>query len=144
VHRGVAPHPASGAPFTEQPVPARTSHPVPRVSCRPAGRPSTVSPYAEACTVFCAGPLLEAVQTARLWPDSKTFVDMPLVSDPADVLAAFGAAFPGPSPPPRDELTAFVSQYFQTAGSVSASLCLGEGGVRARATSVGSSACWQW
>ncbi|CAN0363000.1 unnamed protein product, partial [Hapterophycus canaliculatus] len=28
--------------------------------------------------VYCGGPLLEAVQSARLYPDSKTFVDMPM------------------------------------------------------------------
>lgn len=28
--------------------------------------------------VYCHGPLLEAVQSARLFPDSKTFVDMPM------------------------------------------------------------------
>lgn len=28
--------------------------------------------------VYCDGPLLEAVQSARLFPDSKTFVDMPM------------------------------------------------------------------
>lgn len=28
--------------------------------------------------VFCDGPLLRAVQSARLFPDSKTFVDMPM------------------------------------------------------------------
>lgn len=28
--------------------------------------------------VYCEGPLLEAVQMARLFPDSKTFVDMPM------------------------------------------------------------------
>lgn len=28
--------------------------------------------------VYCDGPLLKAVQAAELFPDSKTFVDMPM------------------------------------------------------------------
>lgn len=39
--------------------------------------------------VFCTGRLLQAVQAARLFPDSKTFVDMPIRSTPETVLAAF-------------------------------------------------------
>ena len=68
--------------------------------------------------MYCNGPLLAAVQSAGLYADSKIFVDMPLVGDPEDVLQAFSAAFgaavnPRPS---RDELVAFVGQYFQPAG----------------------------
>lgn len=39
--------------------------------------------------VFCTGRLLRAVQTGRLFPDSKTFVDMPLRTSPERVLVAF-------------------------------------------------------
>lgn len=80
--------------------------------------PASPSPYATACTVFCEGPLLAAVQSARLWNDSKTFVDMPLTVDPADVLSAFAAAFPdGGANASRADLAAFVNRYFLTAGS---------------------------
>lgn len=75
--------------------------------------------------MFCMGRLLEAVQSARLSHDSKTFVDMPMVMDPAETRAAFAVAFgdgssagAGSSPPPsKEQLAAFVSQYFYTAGS---------------------------
>ena len=30
------------------------------------------------CLVYCSGPVLEAVQSARLWLDGKTFVDLPM------------------------------------------------------------------
>lgn len=32
--------------------------------------------------IYCDGPILQAVQEARLYPDSKYFVDMPLKQDP--------------------------------------------------------------
>jgi len=80
--------------------------------------PAETDPYQTACTVFCHGPLLEAVQAARLWNDSKTFVDMPLTVDPPDVLEAFAAAFPnGAAGASRSALASFVSNYFTTAGS---------------------------
>jgi hypothetical protein len=76
------------------------------------------NPYVASCSVFCHGELLQTVQTAQLWNDSKTFVDMPLTVDPQDVLAAFHATFPdGGGSATRDQLSAFVSQYFLTAGS---------------------------
>jgi alpha,alpha-trehalase len=76
--------------------------------------------------VFCMGRLLEAVQSARLSHDSKTFVDMPMVMDPAETRAAFAVAFgdggggsggSAAPPPSKEDLAAFVSQYFFTAGS---------------------------
>lgn len=36
------------------------------------------SSSSSAWAVYCDGPLLKAVQSARLFPDSKTFVDMPM------------------------------------------------------------------
>ena len=32
--------------------------------------------------IFCHGPLLHAVQSAHIFPDSKTFVDMSLKDEP--------------------------------------------------------------
>lgn len=40
--------------------------------------PPVPSPEQEACTIWCYGPILTAVQSFNLFPDSKTFVDMPL------------------------------------------------------------------
>jgi neutral trehalase len=77
------------------------------------------SPYVRSCSVFCHGPLLSAVQSSRLYNDSKTFVDQPILADPEEVLAAFEASFGGgrDTPPTRQEISAFVSQFFLTAGS---------------------------
>lgn len=33
-------------------------------------------------SIYCDGPILQAVQDARLFSDSKYFVDMPLKQDP--------------------------------------------------------------
>jgi neutral trehalase len=89
-----------------------------------------VSPAERACELFCEGPVLAAVQSARLYNDSKTFVDMPALMDPPDIHAAFAARFPdyvasfseaqgGPLPPhpPRDALLEFVRGHFGAPGS---------------------------
>jgi len=36
--------------------------------------------------VYCEGELLEAVQMARVYEDSKHYVDMPMRHDPEDIL----------------------------------------------------------
>lgn len=63
--------------------------------------------------VYCQGPLLESVQSLGLFEDSKTFVDMPMRSDPETILAAFAAL------PERTEVAvrAFVESHFEEAGS---------------------------
>jgi alpha,alpha-trehalase len=63
------------------------------------------------CSVYCSGPILEGVQMAQLFDDSKTFVDMPLLVDPEDALAAWSDSFT------NEEISAFVSTYFTDAGS---------------------------
>ena len=90
-----------------------------------APRPPRHAPrsvWDEACSVLCQGAILEAVQSARLSADSKTFVDMPMVMDPRETLQAWAVAFgdaraAGGPPPSREELAAFVSQYFYAPGS---------------------------
>eukprot|EP00903_Cladosiphon_okamuranus_P020327 g18650.t1 len=66
--------------------------------------------------IYCDGPLLEAVQSARLFPDSKTFVDMPMKQDPNQVLAAFEDLSPLDRKDPA-KLARFVSEHFDEAGS---------------------------
>lgn len=67
------------------------------------------------CSVFCRGPILDAVQRGKLFEDSKEFVDMPLKKDPEEVLAAFHQlGDPGERDP--GALRAFVSEYFGEAG----------------------------
>ena len=82
-------------------------------------RPDPVEAAAEACTVFCAGPLLEAVQLAGVFNDSKTFVDMPLLLDPSAALAQFNTSFPGGSARNATPaaLAAFVAAHFGPVGS---------------------------
>ncbi|CAM9566394.1 unnamed protein product [Scytosiphon promiscuus] len=70
----------------------------------------------DAWGVYCHGPLLEAIQSARLFPDSKTFVDMPMKQDPNIILAAFdGLSVLDRKDPVK--LARFVSEYFDEAGS---------------------------
>ena len=44
---------------------------------------------ARSCSIFCHGPILEAVQLSGIFNDSKTFVDMPLTVEPEVALEAF-------------------------------------------------------
>ena len=73
----------------------------------------------DACSIFCGdSPLLRAVQSRRLFADSKSFVDMPMRVSPGDVAAAFAEAFPlGAEGARDDELRAFVARFFLAAGS---------------------------
>ena len=63
--------------------------------------------------VFHEGPLLHAVQKARIFKDSKTFVDMPLRRDPSEVLMKFREL----TDHQTASLRAFVSSNFCKAGS---------------------------
>ena len=66
-----------------------------------------------ACAVYCEGPLLNAVQLAQLFNDSKTFVDMPMKLDPEPILEAFSKLA---DPHNRSALEQFVSDFFLPAG----------------------------
>jgi len=68
---------------------------------------------ARACSVFCHGPILAAIQTAspQFFNDSKTFVDMPLAVNPEVALAAFNANFT------HEELQVFLEANFLPVGS---------------------------
>lgn len=63
--------------------------------------------------IFCRGDLLRVVQMARIFNDSKTFVDMRLQKDEADVLQAFKAL---PDNPSNDQVFKFVKDNFLPAG----------------------------
>lgn len=71
---------------------------------------------ARAGHIFCEGPLLEAIQTARIFADSKTFVDMPMRADPESVLSAFHELTQQDREDPI-ALQNFVAQWFDEAGS---------------------------
>ncbi|XP_052235534.1 trehalase-like [Dreissena polymorpha] len=75
--------------------------------------------YAEpACDsdIWCHGPLLNAVQTAGLFKDSKTFVDMPLKVDPETMMNAFNSLNSSVKEN-SSELRAFVDRFFDLPGS---------------------------
>lgn len=63
--------------------------------------------------VFCDSDLLHHVQMARVFPDSKTFVDYQMLHDPNDTLSAFQQLLDRTNDTPsREQLTQFVNQYF--------------------------------
>jgi neutral trehalase len=72
--------------------------------------------WEQTCSVFCDSKLLYAVQISNIFNDSKTFVDMPLVMDPSDVLIAYNAQF-GDIHPRKEDLETFINKYFLPAGS---------------------------
>lgn len=55
------------------------------------------------------GPLYEAVQRAKVFPDNKTFVDLVPLSSPASILGDFDLE----KPRTRGELSAFVFKHFR-------------------------------
>lgn len=68
---------------------------------------------ARACSVYCSGPILEAVQLSGIYNDSKTFVDMPMKFDPEVVTANFNSL----AIIDKDTLTQFLNDNFLPAGS---------------------------
>ncbi|KAJ3181171.1 hypothetical protein HDU87_001300 [Geranomyces variabilis] len=64
--------------------------------------------------LYCPGPILDAVQRAAIFNDSKTFVDKPTTKPLADVLAAFNAL---PKPPSNADIQSFVNANFGLEGS---------------------------
>jgi alpha,alpha-trehalase len=68
----------------------------------------------EACTIYCEGPVLNAVQLSQIYNDSKTFVDMPMRFDPNVTLAAFNALA---DPSDLSQLRQYLDAYFLPAGS---------------------------
>lgn len=83
---------------------------------RPSQDTATMTAYQQACTVFCSGGMLSAIQMVRVFNDSKTFVDMPMTMDPPDILAAFQVAFPNGNGT-KEELASFVAKHFTPAGN---------------------------
>ena len=63
--------------------------------------------------IFCRGDLLHAVQMARIFNDSKTFVDMRLKTDAPQVVQAFRSLGSNVT---KKKLTSFVKNYFHPVG----------------------------
>ncbi|NP_001075759.1 trehalase precursor [Oryctolagus cuniculus] len=67
--------------------------------------------------IYCHGELLHQVQMARLYPDDKQFVDMPLSTAPDQVLQSFAElAATYNNTVPREQLEKFVQEHFQAVG----------------------------
>nr|ALF03966.1 soluble trehalase [Cnaphalocrocis medinalis] len=63
--------------------------------------------------VYCDSDLLHYVQTARLFPDSKTFVDMHMRDDPEDILEAFDNLLNSTQRnPTKEQIKEFVDEHF--------------------------------
>jgi alpha,alpha-trehalase len=67
-----------------------------------------------ACTIFCEGPVLETVQLAEIYNDSKTFVDMPMIYEPEQVMTNFNAIVDKSN---ITQLVQFLNENFLAAGS---------------------------
>ncbi|KAF9167017.1 hypothetical protein DFQ26_006152 [Actinomortierella ambigua] len=86
------------------------------------GDPSTLSKVWPRCDspIYCYGDLLKAVQLSEIFPDSKTFVDMPTKVPRDKVLEAWSklqAAHPGGDAISKADLKTFVNDHFHPAGT---------------------------
>ncbi len=75
---------------------------------------SSTAYISSACSVFCEGPLLQAIQLSGIYNDSKTFVDMPMIYNPNVTLAAFNLI---PDISNKTALEVFLKDYFLPTGS---------------------------
>lgn len=64
--------------------------------------------------LYCQGPILQAIELARPFTDSKTYVDLPTIRPLEEVLAAF-AKLPTPLTN-GTELQTFLATYFGQPG----------------------------
>lgn len=91
-------------------------------NCTPHLQPPP-TPEERACSIWCNGPILAAVQEGNIFPDSKTFVDMPLKPgvSPEAALGSFAKLArhhgQGRKPIPTSKLRAWVAATFEDAGS---------------------------
>ncbi|XP_055386772.1 trehalase-like [Condylostylus longicornis] len=79
---------------------------------------STISDNRYSCDseIFCHGKLLHTVSLAKIFKDSKTFVDMSLKFPPEKVLANFDSFMENRSNPNTEEVREFVNQNFNEKG----------------------------
>lgn len=75
--------------------------------------PSCIKP------VYCDSKLLHYVQVARLYQDSKTFVDLEMRDEPDSILAAFDSLLNQTNDnPSRDQIQKFVDDHFDSIGEL--------------------------
>ncbi|KAI7906848.1 trehalase [Cokeromyces recurvatus] len=65
--------------------------------------------------IYCDGPILQTVQLARIFEDSKTFVDMPTTKSESEILHSFQKF--GGTNATREQVMQFLSENFLPAGS---------------------------
>lgn len=64
--------------------------------------------------IYCRGPLLHTVQMARIYPDSKTFVDMKVRESPEGALQRFDKLMKDTGNNPTfDQIKSFVNETFE-------------------------------
>lgn len=64
--------------------------------------------------IYCQGNLLDTVQTARLYPDSKTFVDMKMKKPSSEILEEFDALMQNTNQnPTKQQIQQFVDDNFE-------------------------------
>ncbi|CAD7012312.1 trehalase isoform X2 [Ceratitis capitata] len=69
------------------------------------------------CQIYCYGPLLHTVQMARLYKDSKTFVDMKLKNRPEETMEDYNAFMAKRNNSPTEaEIRDFVDTHFEERG----------------------------
>lgn len=68
--------------------------------------------------IYCHGKLLDTVQMAHIYPDSKTFVDMKMKKTPNETLSAFNDFMEQKKEAPTTaELKAWVESMFEKPGA---------------------------
>ncbi|KZC05540.1 Trehalase, partial [Dufourea novaeangliae] len=69
--------------------------------------------------IYCTGPLLQTVQLAEIFPDSKTFVDLHQLQDPEQTLANFyNLMNETNSKPSRAQVTKYVNENFASSNEL--------------------------
>lgn len=63
--------------------------------------------------IYCHGELLDDVQSLRLFPDSKTFVDMKLKRDEKDIIEAYKELKENCSTVDREQMLNFIQENFE-------------------------------
>lgn len=74
------------------------------------------SKYGQVCnsSIYCTGELLHSVQLAKIFPDSKTFVDLKLLNSEEEIFSCFIRLMAiTDNSPTRDQLMAFLDQHFE-------------------------------
>ncbi|KAJ8983512.1 hypothetical protein NQ317_012003 [Molorchus minor] len=68
--------------------------------------------------IYCHGPLLDTIQMAKIYEDSKTFVDMKMKYSPNETMKLFNNFMKNftEKKPSRTEVEGFVNEYFEPAG----------------------------